>query len=47
VALGSLELGREEEGATANSMVGKGPLIHGQRGGNGSEKAPGGPEQLQ
>jgi hypothetical protein len=25
VAPGSLELGREEEGATANSMAGKGP----------------------
>jgi hypothetical protein len=25
VALGSPELGREEEGATANSMAGKGP----------------------
>jgi hypothetical protein len=46
VALGSLELGREEEGATVNSMAGKRPRIHGQRGENDSEKASGGPEKL-
>ena len=40
-------MGREEEGVTVNSMVGKGPRIHGQRGENGGEKASGGPEQLQ
>jgi hypothetical protein len=41
VALGSLELGRGEEGATANSMAGKRPRIHGQRGENGGEVASG------
>jgi hypothetical protein len=41
-----LELGREEEGATANSMAGKRPRIHGQRGENGGEKVSGGPEKL-
>jgi hypothetical protein len=46
VALGSLELGRREEGATANSMAGKRPRIHGQRGENGGGKTSGGPEQL-
>jgi hypothetical protein len=44
VAPGSPELGREEEGATANSMAGKRPRIHGQRGENSGEKASGGPE---
>jgi hypothetical protein len=39
-------LGTEEEGATASSMGGKGPRIHGQRGENGGEKASGGPEEL-
>jgi hypothetical protein len=43
-AVKSPELGREEEGATANSMAGKRPRIHGQRGENGGEKASGGPE---
>jgi hypothetical protein len=33
VAPGSPELGRGEEGATVNSMAGKRPRIHGQRGG--------------
>jgi hypothetical protein len=47
VAPGSSELGREEEGATVNSMAGKRPRIHGQRGENGGEKASGGPEKLQ
>jgi hypothetical protein len=37
-------LGREEEGATTNSMAGKRPPIHGQRGENGGEIASGGPE---
>jgi hypothetical protein len=46
VALGSPELGRGEEGATANSMAGTGPLIHGQRGENGSEEVSGGSEKL-
>ena len=46
VAPGSPELGRGEEGATASSMGGKGPRIHGQRGENGGEKASGGPEEL-
>jgi hypothetical protein len=32
VAPGSPELGRGEEGATVNSMAGKRPRIHGQRG---------------
>jgi hypothetical protein len=36
VAPGSPELGREEEGATVNSMAGKRPQIHGQRGENSS-----------
>jgi hypothetical protein len=46
VAPGSPELGRGEEGATANSMAGKRPQIHGQRGENDGEKVSGGPEQL-
>jgi hypothetical protein len=46
VALGSPELGREEEGATANSMAGKKPRIHGQRGENSGGKTSGGPKQL-
>jgi hypothetical protein len=46
VAPGSPELGRGEEGATANSMAGTGPLIHGQRGENGSEEVSGGSEKL-
>jgi hypothetical protein len=46
VALGSPELGREGENATANSMAGKRPRIHGQRGENGGEKVLGGPEEL-
>jgi hypothetical protein len=46
VAPGSPKLGRGEEGATTNSMAGKGPGIHGQRGENGGEKASGGPEKL-
>jgi hypothetical protein len=44
VAPGSPELCREEEGATTNSMAGKMPRIHGQRGENGGEKASGGSE---
>jgi hypothetical protein len=46
VAPGLPELGREGEGATTNSMAGKRPRIHGQRGENGSEKVSGGPEKL-
>jgi hypothetical protein len=46
VALGSPELGREEEDATANSMAWKRPWIHGQRGENGSERVSGGSEKL-
>jgi hypothetical protein len=46
VAPGSPKLGREEEGATVNSMAGKRPRIHVQRGENGGEKVSGGPEQL-
>jgi hypothetical protein len=46
VAPGSPELGRGEEGAMANSMAGKRPRIHGQRGENGGEKVSGGPEKL-
>jgi hypothetical protein len=46
VASGSPELGRGEEGATANSMMGKRPRIHGQRGENDGGKTSGGPEQL-
>jgi hypothetical protein len=46
VAPGSPELGRGEEGTTANSMAGKRPRIHGQRGENGGGKTLGGPEQL-
>jgi hypothetical protein len=46
VALGSSELGREGEGATANSMTGKRPRIHGQRRESGGEKVSGGPEEL-
>jgi hypothetical protein len=38
VAPGSPELGTKGEGATANSMMGKRPRIHGQRGENGGEK---------
>jgi hypothetical protein len=38
VAPGSLELGREGEGATMNSIVGKRPRIHGQRGENDGDK---------
>jgi hypothetical protein len=45
VAPGSPELGRGEEDATANSMAGKRPRIHGQRGENGGEKASGGLEK--
>jgi hypothetical protein len=44
VAPASPELGREEEGTTTNSMAGKRPRIHGQRGENGGEKASGRPE---
>jgi hypothetical protein len=47
VAPGSPELGREGEGATANSMAGKKPQIHGQRGENSGERVSGGPEKLQ
>jgi hypothetical protein len=43
---GSPGLGREGEGATANSTAGKKPRIRGQRGENGGEKASGGPEEL-
>jgi hypothetical protein len=46
VASGSPELGREGEGATTNSMAGKRPRIHGQRGENDGEKVSGGSEQL-
>jgi hypothetical protein len=46
VTLGSPALGRGEEGATANSMVGKRPQIHGQRGKSGGEKTSSGPEKL-
>jgi hypothetical protein len=46
VAPGSLELGRGEEGAMANSVAGKRPRIHGQRGENGGEKISGGSEKL-
>jgi hypothetical protein len=46
VAPGSPELGREEEDATANSMAGKRPRMHGQRGENDGEKVSGGPEKL-
>jgi hypothetical protein len=46
VAPGSPESGREEEGATTNSMAGKRPWIHGQRGESGGEVASGGPEKL-
>jgi hypothetical protein len=44
VALGSPELGREGESATANSMAGRRPRIRGQRGENDGEKVTGGPE---
>jgi hypothetical protein len=44
---GVVGVGLEEEGATVNSMAGKRPRIHGQRGENGGEKASGGPEKLQ
>jgi hypothetical protein len=46
VAPGSPELGRGEEGATANSMAGKRPRIHGQRGEHGGEKVSGGQGKL-
>jgi hypothetical protein len=46
VAPGSPELGREGENATTNSMAGKRPWIHGQRGENSGEKVSGGPEEL-
>jgi hypothetical protein len=46
VAPRSPELGREEEGAMMNSMVGKRPWIHGQRGENGGERVSGGSEKL-
>jgi hypothetical protein len=46
VAPGSLELGRGEEGSTVNSMAGKRPRVHGQRGENGGEKVSGRPEKL-
>jgi hypothetical protein len=46
VAPGSPELGRGEEGATANSMAGKRPRIHGQRGENDDGKTSSGSEQL-
>jgi hypothetical protein len=46
VAPGSPELGRGEEGATANSMAGKRPEIYGQRGENDDGKTSGGPEKL-
>jgi hypothetical protein len=46
VAPGSLELGREGEGATANSMAGKRPWIHGKRRENDGEKVLGGSEKL-
>jgi hypothetical protein len=39
-------LGRGEEGATTNSMAGKRPRIHGQRGKSGGEKTSGGLEKL-
>jgi hypothetical protein len=44
VAPGSLELSTEGENATTNSMAGKRPWIHGQRGENGGEKVSSGPE---
>jgi hypothetical protein len=46
VAPGSPELGRGEEGATVNSMAGKRPWVHGQKGENGGEVASNGPEKL-
>jgi hypothetical protein len=46
VVPGSSELGREEEGTTTNSMAGKRPQIHGQRGENGGEKASGRLEKI-
>jgi hypothetical protein len=46
VAPGSPELGRGEEGATANSIARKRPRIHGQRGENDGEKVSGGSEKL-
>jgi hypothetical protein len=46
VALASPELGRWEERATVNSMAGKRPLIHWQRGENDSERVSGGPGKL-
>jgi hypothetical protein len=46
VAPGSPELGRGEEGAMANSMEGKRPRIHMQRGKNSGEKVSGGREKL-
>jgi hypothetical protein len=44
---GSPELVREGEDDSANSMAGLWPRVRGQRGGNGGEKALGGPEELQ
>jgi hypothetical protein len=46
VAPGSPELGRGGEGAMVNSMAGKRPRIHGQRGENGGERVSGGSEKL-
>jgi hypothetical protein len=42
--LRSLELGKEGENATANSMAGKRPRVWGQRGENGGEEVSSGPE---
>jgi hypothetical protein len=46
VVPGSPELVREGEDDSANSMAGLWPRVRGQRGGNGGEKASGGPEEL-
>jgi hypothetical protein len=46
VAPVSPKLGREGVGTTANSMAGKRPRIHGERGENSGEKVSGGPEKL-
>jgi hypothetical protein len=46
VAQGSPELDREGKNDMANSMAGKRPWIHGQRGQNGVDKVLGGPEGL-
>jgi hypothetical protein len=46
VVPGSPGLGREGENDTVNSVAGKRPRIRGQRGGNGEEKASGGPKEL-